>query len=123
MKLERSIDGYAGGAFFPWAHQIVLNLHRDQERVRARRSELRAANQRAVAEHPVRQVRNAVDAVEAFLHHLTEAQRTAFQLVDLEGWSTSQVAESLDLAESTVRVHLMRARATLRARILEEWIP
>jgi len=80
-------------------------------------------NRPAVASTPVRQTRSAVDAVDAFLHHLTEAQRTTFQLVDLEGWTTSQVAESLELAESTVRVHLMRARATLRARIIEEWIP
>lgn len=46
---------------------------------------------------------------------LTPRQRNVFVLRDLEDVPTAEIAEMLAMSESTVRVHLARARTTLRA--------
>jgi RNA polymerase sigma-70 factor, ECF subfamily len=45
---------------------------------------------------------------------LSEANRAAFILRDIEGLSTREAAETLDISESAVKVRLMRARMQLR---------
>ncbi|MGH7502743.1 MAG: RNA polymerase sigma factor [Longimicrobiales bacterium] len=50
---------------------------------------------------------------------LPARQREVFDLVELQGRSTEEVAELLSLAASTVRVHLLRARRAIRRRVLE----
>ena len=45
---------------------------------------------------------------------LSDANRAAFLLRDVEGLSTRQTAEALDISESAVKVRLMRARMQLR---------
>jgi len=45
---------------------------------------------------------------------LTEANRAAFLLRDVEGLSTRDTAEVLDFSESAAKVRLMRARLQLR---------
>ena len=52
-------------------------------------------------------VRRAIDA-------LPDVQRSVVTLRDVEGLSTSEVADILDLSEANVRVVLHRARARLR---------
>jgi RNA polymerase sigma-70 factor (ECF subfamily) len=55
-----------------------------------------------------------LERVDARLDLLSPMQRTCFRLRDLEGFSGPEVAEMLGLEESTVRVHLHRARRGLR---------
>ena len=45
---------------------------------------------------------------------LSDANRAAFILRDVEGLSTQETAEALDISESAVKVRLMRARMQLR---------
>lgn len=45
---------------------------------------------------------------------LSDANRVAFLLRDVEGLSTRETAEALDISESAVKVRLMRARMQLR---------
>lgn len=45
---------------------------------------------------------------------LSDANRAAFLLRDVEGLSTRETAEALDISESAVKVRLMRARMQLR---------
>ncbi len=45
---------------------------------------------------------------------LTEANRAAFLLRDVEGLSTRDTSEVLDISESAAKVRLMRARLQLR---------
>lgn len=52
--------------------------------------------------------------VAAGLDLLSPMQRTCFRLCDLEGFGAVEVADMLGLEESTVRVHLHRARRGLR---------
>lgn len=58
------------------------------------------------------------------ISELSEPLRTVFSLRDLEGLSTSEVAQILDISESAVKVRLHRARLALRARLSDyfsEW--
>jgi RNA polymerase sigma-70 factor, ECF subfamily len=48
---------------------------------------------------------------------LTPLQRAVFELREMEGRSTEETAEILDLEPGTVRVHLHRARLRLRERL------
>lgn len=50
---------------------------------------------------------------------LPDGMREVFVLRDVEGLSTSEVAESLDVSEDVVKTRLSRARATLRRVLLE----
>jgi len=45
---------------------------------------------------------------------LSDANRAAFLLRDVEGLSTREAAEALDISESALKVRLMRARMQLR---------
>ena len=45
---------------------------------------------------------------------LSEANRAAFILRDVQGLSTRETAEALDISESAVKIRLMRARMQLR---------
>jgi RNA polymerase sigma-70 factor (ECF subfamily) len=48
------------------------------------------------------------------VEELPPASRTAFQLRDLEGLTTSEAAQILGVADVTVKAHVSRARAKLR---------
>jgi RNA polymerase sigma-70 factor (ECF subfamily) len=53
--------------------------------------------------------------IAAALEKLSRGQREVFVLVHLEGFTVSEAAEVLDLAPGTVKSHLHRALAALRA--------
>lgn len=55
--------------------------------------------------------------VEVALQELDEKYRLVFILRDVEGVSTRETAELLDLSESNVKVRLLRARLMLRERL------
>ncbi|MEW6263612.1 MAG: sigma-70 family RNA polymerase sigma factor [Thermodesulfobacteriota bacterium] len=53
------------------------------------------------------------------ISHLPSKYRLVFNLRDLEGFSTAEVARMLDLTEQTVKTRLHRARAFLRNELAE----
>jgi len=63
--------------------------------------------------------RDVAGLVRVFFRELPDRQRQVFDLVDLQGHSPAEVAEALELSPSTVRVTLLRARRSIRSRILE----
>ena len=52
---------------------------------------------------------------------LPESQRTVISLRDVEGWSSEEVRNVLELSETNQRVLLHRARAKVR-RALEDYL-
>ena len=58
--------------------------------------------------------RDVVDAVRRAISELPEQQQAVVTLRDVEGLSTSEVAELLDLSDGNVRVLLHRGRAKIR---------
>jgi RNA polymerase sigma-70 factor (ECF subfamily) len=58
-------------------------------------------------------------ALEASLDALPEAYRTVFVLRDVEGLSTAETADCLEVSEDVVKTRLHRARALLREDLFE----
>jgi RNA polymerase sigma-70 factor (ECF subfamily) len=58
--------------------------------------------------------------VEAFVSDLPPRQREVFQLSELQGLSSQEVGTILGLAPGSVRAALLKARRSLRRRILEQ---
>lgn len=64
--------------------------------------------------------------VREFMEHTSRRQREIMDLVDLQGYEPTEAARLLGLKPATARVHLMRARRSLRTWILDhypEWSP
>jgi RNA polymerase sigma-70 factor (ECF subfamily) len=53
---------------------------------------------------------------------LSDTNRAAFLLRDVEGLSTREAAEALDISESALKVRLMRARMQLREELTDYFI-
>ena len=53
------------------------------------------------------------------IQSLSDASRAAFLLRDIEGLSTREAAEVLQISESALKIRLMRARLTLREALTE----
>lgn len=59
--------------------------------------------------------REVREAIEAALADLPESQRVVVTLRDMEGWTSEEVCNALDVSESNQRVLLHRGRSRLRA--------
>ena len=53
-------------------------------------------------------------AIDQAIQTLSDANRAAFLLRDVEGLSTQDAAEVLNISESALKLRLMRARMALR---------
>ncbi|MDH3732556.1 MAG: sigma-70 family RNA polymerase sigma factor [Gemmatimonadota bacterium] len=118
FRALRRLDRFdTGRPFAPWFFTIVRNLGRNSIAHRARWRFVRlpdalAGRTRRADAAERREVR---DRVAEAMDCLPHKQRACFRLCELEGFSRSEVARMLDLSDSTVRVHLHRARAALRS--------
>jgi len=60
-------------------------------------------------------------AIHALARNLTTKQRSVFVLRDLQGMTTEEIADILDCRQSTVRVHLAKARLLIRQALSEQY--
>lgn len=113
-------------SYGPWRNTLVLNLCRD----RTRRRETRRAAEAQADPLPAR-LPTPEDAARAgelrgilvrALGTLSEREREAFVLRDLEGQSTERVAETLGIGASSVRSLVTLARRRMR-NLLGEHLP
>jgi RNA polymerase sigma-70 factor (ECF subfamily) len=115
-----------------WLHRIVYNKAVDLLRRRKREVPLSGEDAETLTESDLRLAHGApwarppdeiLGSVEArgalqeALGTLTPLQRAVFELREVEGRPTEEVAQILDLNPGTVRVHLHRARLRLRDRL------
>lgn len=63
---------------------------------------------------------STLERVKAIASHLSENQRRVFVLRDIEGWSSAEVCDLLELSEGNQRVLLHRARSRVRAALEDE---
>jgi RNA polymerase sigma-70 factor (ECF subfamily) len=103
----------------PWLRTVTVNLCRDIAR-RKLRSPIVASEEwvsRATGEsNPEAEVseRQREAILRAALQRLTEKERTALVLRELEGLTTAEVARITGVTEATVRVHILHGRLKLR---------
>lgn len=101
----------------PWLYAMTVNVCRDAHR--KRRKEQRAVTNGVAQAVPPRapgQIDAAVEReiMERGLRSLSEGERTAIVLRDIEGLSTREAAEAMGVTEVTIRSQISRARVKLR---------
>jgi RNA polymerase sigma-70 factor, ECF subfamily len=114
LRLHRS--GVPAAEAGPWLRRVVVNLCIDGTRRNVRMvpmpdREFAAPTEAAdiaVGRH------QEYERLRSALQGLTERERTALVLRDIEGLSTADVAATMGTAEPTVRVQIARARLKLR---------
>ncbi len=129
FRVYRSIRQYrARSRFTTWLYKVTRNAALDlrrrterRERLRTReyRDELRASETDPPDWIDGPHTSEVADVVRSFFDELPERQREVFDLVDLQDVRPLEVSEMLGMNPSTVRAHLLRARRTIRKRILE----
>ena len=65
--------------------------------------------------------RELAGLLETFLRELPHRQREVFDLIELQGMPTKMVARLIGIRTASVRGSLLKARRTLRRRILAAW--
>ena len=125
----KNFDGRS--TFYTWFYRIVVNVCLDYKRRTKRTSagefDENIENQMEPSHNPAQplapeqhvlagQLSRKVDAA---LQTLPAKQRTAFILKNHQGLSIREIAETMETAEGTVKVHLHRAVTTLRQSLAE----
>jgi len=128
--LERAGDFRGEASLGTWLHRIVYNKAIDLLRKRGKESAL--PDEETVSpgsdddlftgrpswSRPPDEIllgAETVAALERAVGELTPLQRAVFEMREVEGRTTDEVAEILEIPAGTVRVHLHRARMRLRA--------
>jgi RNA polymerase sigma-70 factor (ECF subfamily) len=118
-------------SFYTWFYRILVNLCLDHKR-RQRRAPAETFDEAVESEveptHQLEKPRSPDQQMWAkqfslrigqALDELPARQRTAFVLKNHQGLSIKEIAELMETAEGTVKVHLHRAVMALRERLAE----
>ena len=115
MRLYRNLKKVeAAGNLEGWLYRVAVNLCRDQRRRKGRTEELEDT---VAAPGDPQQELTAAErrrVLKMSLRMLPEKERAALVLRDLEGLSTSEVAEILGSSEATVRSQISKARVKVK---------
>jgi RNA polymerase sigma-70 factor (ECF subfamily) len=111
--------------FGPWITRIVLNRGANLRRSRARRATEPETDAVSPAPSALDEATRAEarEKLEEVLATLNERQRMIVTMFDVDGMTSTEIGERLELAPGTVRWHLHEARRVLRnalARFIEE---
>ena len=130
LTLWRSLDRYDHTRRFDtWLYRVTVNAAIDMSRKAGPRGVLQPLPDEnrgglfATGPDAERKL-NRAELQQVFLRlsaAMPERQRAVFVLRELEGLSTAEVAEALDVTASTVRNHLAQARRVLRDGIRREY--
>jgi RNA polymerase sigma-70 factor (ECF subfamily) len=125
IKVMRSLDTFRGdGPMAAWLYRIgyreaiAVSRRRREDPIEPAEIALRADRPADDVEHVV-VARELAVRLDGAIAGLPEALRSAFVLRDVEGLSTAEVAEVLDISSSAVKMRLARARQALRIELKE----
>jgi RNA polymerase sigma factor (sigma-70 family) len=127
ISAYKALRRFRGGNFKAWLMRIVTNACYDELRRRKRRpqsslDELTEQNesspllvsQNSPGPEDHQQNVELVRAIQRCLEELTDDQRTAAVLCDVEGYDYNEIADIMSTSLGTVKSRLSRARAKLR---------
>jgi RNA polymerase sigma-70 factor (ECF subfamily) len=132
LKAYMNIKKFDGrSAFYTWFYRILVNVCLDYRR-RKQRAPTESYDEKVESGAELNQDPNAVPLpdqlvtagqvsrkIGAALEALPPRQRTAFILRNHEGLSIREIAQMMQTAEGTVKVHLHRAVTALRQSLAE----
>ncbi|CAN5224278.1 sigma-70 family RNA polymerase sigma factor [soil metagenome] len=122
IRAHRALHQYDPSLpFGPWIYRVATNASLNHIRRRARETSSLDLPERAAPEssgpEPSAIRREEVDEVLAAMAELPPAYRAALTLRHMQQLSYQEVADALGIPIGTVKTHLHRARAALRARL------
>ena len=130
LRLSTHLDRYDGRSrFTTWLYRVTANaaggwFRRGAARRRAHEQfDTGTGDTRADPADPLDRIHagNMAAVARTFFTDLPAKQREVFDLADLQGFTPAEVSEMLRMNQATVRVHLLRARRALRARLLQRF--
>lgn len=99
----------------PWLRRITVNTAIDYYRKEKRFQNHREADgDTPVFDEVYAPDQLAYEDILKLLHQLPEDQHLVFNLYEVEGYSHKEVADRLEITESSSRVYLMRAKSKMR---------
>jgi RNA polymerase sigma-70 factor (ECF subfamily) len=119
IKILKSIDKYQHtGSFKAWMQRIAINCALTIYRKTASIIRIEANRIESPRAHPpnVYSELNA-DEILKIIHQLSEIKRHVFTLYVIEGYKHTEIAELLEITDSTSRSILTRARQEIREMI------
>jgi RNA polymerase sigma-70 factor (ECF subfamily) len=123
LRLHRSLHKFQEDRdLVPWLYRVTVNICHDQRKRRKPAVTLEDVPELAASEADPEQQLNAQQRrlrLRAALASLTERERDAIVLRDLEGLSTAEVAGILGTTETTVRSQISMGRVKLKRRLQE----
>lgn len=127
--VHRKLQLFEGrSSFKTWLYRIVRNTAVESRR-RARYThevpldpDALQADLTAATEDRLGQIddANAARLIRAMFKELPPRQRELIELVDTQGYNAAEAAALMGIEPETARVHLLRARRTLRSRMLAQ---
>jgi RNA polymerase sigma-70 factor, ECF subfamily len=125
----RNIDRFRGGSFRSWVSRIAINAAMDIQRLRKRRPvepypELEDESWQPPADASADPVTSSLEAerhraLNAALAQVTDDQRAAIVLFDVEGYDYAEIAAMTGVSLGTVKSRIHRGRLALRSLLLD----
>jgi len=127
VRLHERLDEFEGRSrFVSWLYRITRNVALERRRGEERRHALLARElwsldvSSADSDPDTGDDSRVERLVASYFSALSPRQREVFELVELRGLTTAEVATRLEIEPTTVRVLLLRARRAIRARMLAD---
>ena len=118
LRLYRNLGKVeSSGAFSSWLYRVTVNLCLDMRRKRPAVAPMEDAFQAAASGDDPHQATIRAErrhALDLSLRRLSEKERAALVLRDLEGLPTEEVARVLGSSQATVRSHISKARVKMK---------
>ena len=125
----RNLGGFRGGSVKSWLNRIAVNAAMDTQRARKRRPvqpypELEDESWQPPANEDADPVTTALTTerthvLNAALATITDDQRTAIVLFDVEGYDYQEIADMTGVSLGTVKSRIHRGRLALRDRLAD----
>jgi RNA polymerase sigma-70 factor (ECF subfamily) len=121
MKVFEKIDQFKSeGSFEGWIRRIVINESLGYIRKNKNMSlEVDLEKAASQPDYDMLESQLQADELMAIIQELPVGYRTVFNLYAVEGYSHAEIAEMLQISESTSKSQLSRARALLQKQLLK----
>ncbi len=117
IKVFRYIDKYSPGtSLYSWIKRVIINNCIDYYRKESRRrTENLDTVYGASIDNPSALSELSHEEILGAIQQLTDSYRAVFNLYVIEGYAHKEIAEKLNISESTSRSNLVKARTKLKA--------
>ena len=122
IKIYRNLYKYQPtGSFSAWLYRLMVNVALEKIRQNQKRKHQMSIDDMPVDPEVSEEIFSGFGArnIIKMVQQLPEGYRIVFNLYVVEGYSHKEIAEILDITESTSKSQLSRAKATLR-KLLEK---